>query len=681
MGQLVRVDAERDSADESMIFNSLMSDLLYCRMCFDEQLSDEFGTLAKVYCTAPTTSTANHLAHAASKHGVRFDKDPAGVRVKLEEDWSDLGLQLSEGHSTLAGDNGLSESLELPELDFKRDFVMLACTDLRPMSVVDRPGFRAFCEKHMALELPSRFVLSTSALNNEFEVIRSRIVDVLGSCVGGTLMLDAWSDATLGGRCFIAVRFSVVHNWTFEVVTLAVRSVDNLCPETTAPLVRDVMTHFLSYNGHRCVLFNTSANTAKLRALSTTLGHERINCVADSMNRLLTTDSIWRVSAIVQLLTKCREVVVVVHYDGSDVDGQRDFDVQNQEFDMFEQMAAVHELLRLDDRSPVFPDDDEDDSDSSEQRPIGVPTRWTVILAAVSAVLDHRRPVAEALRRAGRTDLCWNRDDIELLTQLRDFLTPFEQFSLLAAECSPNLSLVPLIRTRIQRQCGSPSAPITCTDETSGERQPMNEVRQLVSTALDVRFPLTDAVRLNVCFDPAVRDVLLQRTECEEILTAAYRRLRESPLAEHFPRTPVACPTSDDQVSDSGGDSGGVSTAAKRLRLSLLMESSSTGLKTDNCAGTAPSDHEAIDEIRRYLTVHDDAPALEFWKRHAESLPILAVMAGVFLAVCPGSVPFDRLFSSTGLVVNNRLASLPPYRVSMMAFIHDNCNSLLLRDD
>ena len=669
MGQLVHA---ADSNGGDQMFLSEMSDLLYCRLCFEEQLSDPGGSLSKVYCTAITTSSGNHLAHAASKHGVRFERDLA-VKVKLED--HDL-FESCTAAADISGLAGSAAALAMPELDFKRDFVMLACLDLRPMSVVDQPGFRTFCEKHTALELPSRFELSTAALSDEFDALRTRIVEVLGSCVGGTLMLDSWSDGTTGplGRRFLAIRMSFVQNWSFEVLTLTVRPVDSLTASTTAPLVRDVIAQFLPQNGRRCVLFNSSADTAEMRALSSALAHERISCVADSMNRLLTVDSLCRVDAVVQLLTKCRALVVAVHFHGFGVDAQRELDVQRQEFDMLEEMAEVHELLRLDDLNPLTTLDVDrrvNHDDTSSERP-NIPTRWTIILASINAVLNNRRAVGEGLRRAGRVDLCPDSDDVELLTQLRDFLTPFQQFAVLAAECSPNLSLIPLIRTRIERQCAGSDDAGCCA-----ARRPMDEVRRLVTTSLDARLPLTDLVRLNICFDPAVRDVMLSSSECEELLTTAYRRLRDTPLTEHFPRSTssVSCPTSDDRLQEDGG-----STAAKRLRLSLLMESSSSaGLKTSDDG--AASEREALDEIRRYLTLHDDAPALEFWKRHADSLPILAVIAGVYLAVCPGSVPFDRLFSTRGLVVNDRLASLPPYRVNMMATVHENCHSSLLQSD
>ena len=75
MGQLVRTTPDH----ETKLVHSPMSDLLYCRLCFDEQLADPYGSLAKVYCTATTTSSGNHLAHAAAKHGVRFEKTPVKV--------------------------------------------------------------------------------------------------------------------------------------------------------------------------------------------------------------------------------------------------------------------------------------------------------------------------------------------------------------------------------------------------------------------------------------------------------------------------------------------------------------------------------------------------------------------------------------------------------------------------
>ena len=144
------------------------------------------------------------------------------------------------------------------------------------------------------------------------------------------LLCCSWSDSTagrLGGR-YVALRFSFVANWSFQVVTLAVKPVAGSLGDA-APLVRDVTAQFLPHHGRRCVLFATSPDTPDMRALTAAVGHERINCVADAMNRLLTADSLGRVPAVVRLLVKCRALVAAVHFDScACVDAQRELDVQ-----------------------------------------------------------------------------------------------------------------------------------------------------------------------------------------------------------------------------------------------------------------------------------------------------------------------------------------------------------------
>jgi len=126
----------------------------------------------------------------------------------------------------------------------------------------------------------------------------------------------------------VALRFSFVANWSFQVVTLAVKPVAGSLGDA-APLVRDVTAQFLPHHGRRCVLFATSPDTPDMRALTAAVGHERINCVADAMNRLLTADSLGRVPAVVRLLVKCRALVAAVHFDScACVDAQRELDVQ-----------------------------------------------------------------------------------------------------------------------------------------------------------------------------------------------------------------------------------------------------------------------------------------------------------------------------------------------------------------
>jgi len=46
-------------------------------------------------------------------------------------------------------------------------------------------------------------------------------------------------------------------------------------------------------------------------------------------------------------------------------------------------------------------------------------------------------------------------------------------------------------------------------------------------------------------------------------------------------------------------------------------------------------------------------------------------MAKIYLAVSPGSVPVESMFSTAGNMLNSR-SSMTPYKVDMVLFIHDN---------
>ena len=47
-------------------------------------------------------------------------------------------------------------------------------------------------------------------------------------------------------------------------------------------------------------------------------------------------------------------------------------------------------------------------------------------------------------------------------------------------------------------------------------------------------------------------------------------------------------------------------------------------------------------------------------------------MACVYLALSPGSVPVEQLFSTAGLILNAKRSQLSPFRMNMICFVHDN---------
>jgi len=96
------------------------------------------------------------------------------------------------------------------------------------------------------------------------------------------------------------------------------------------------------------------------------------------------------------------------------------------------------------------------------------------------------------------------------------------------------------------------------------------------------------------------------------------------------------------------------------------------------------SDVDALSqEVSEYLCISANVMAfsaqnamLKFWKDHAKDLPKLSCLARVYLCIHAGSVPVECLFSTTGIILNNKRSSLSRDKVNMITFIHDNSKYL-----
>jgi len=53
-------------------------------------------------------------------------------------------------------------------------------------------------------------------------------------------------------------------------------------------------------------------------------------------------------------------------------------------------------------------------------------------------------------------------------------------------------------------------------------------------------------------------------------------------------------------------------------------------------------------------------------------IPILSEMTKIYLAVSPGSVLVEFMFSTAGNMLNSTRSSMTPYKVVMVLFIHDD---------
>jgi hypothetical protein len=624
--------------------------MLYCKFCFDEQLANK-GMLIKVYSTGPTTASGNHLAHASSKHDITFQKSQD---AKIT-DWLSK-TNLSSPATT--------------QFEFNRDLVVLMCRDLQPFSMVERKGFAEFCNKNIAsFQMPSATTVSTTALIDVYNVIKCKLLEVLSEINAGTLMMDGWTDK-YKKLPYFAVRLSAIHDWSFKVFTLSIAPVDSHTAESLASFLKTVLREFLPQQ-KKIMLFNTTDAAANMKKLSKLLGHDRINCVAHSLHLLLTTDSLFKVPELCRLVASCKEIIKTLHFKGHLM---AEFQIKEEDASLYEKIALIQEQLIQDKDSAVnientdgFIDADPvpltvpSDAAANCTRAnhvhsslkMDVPTRWNYTLTMIESLLDLQKPAEAILKQIGKSTMWLDSEDIELLEELKLFLTPFREFTLLMSECAPNLSVVPLMVTKIKSIC------MNRVNDAKKilDSEPMIKLKKIVREAVEKRLVTDKLVKLACCFDPAVRNAVLSANETRTILQQTYTDLCKSRY--------------DSSVFDSCNDEElevGESSTAKNLRLSLIQETA------------ANSQHSAANplqqEINHYLALNDESSALEFWKRYEKSFPILSAMARVYLCVSAGSVPVESLFSTAGLILNSRRSSLAPYRMNMVCFVHDNYDLL-----
>ena len=67
---------------------------------------------------------------------------------------------------------------------------------------------------------------------------------------------------------------------------------------------------------------------------------------------------------------------------------------------------------------------------------------------------------------------------------------------------------------------------------------------------------------------------------------------------------------------------------------------------------------------------------LEWWKIHAECLPLLSKLARKYLAIPASSTKSDQVFSAGGRVVTSSRTSLEPGKVEALVVINRNKGQL-----
>ena len=81
------------------------------------------------------------------------------------------------------------------------------------------------------------------------------------------------------------------------------------------------------------------------------------------------------------------------------------------------------------------------------------------------------------------------------------------------------------------------------------------------------------------------------------------------------------------------------------------------------------------EEIERYLrepSLKEEENCLQWWSRNVHNYPALSKVAKRYLCIPATSVPAERVFSTAGMIINEKRSSLLPQNADMLIFLNKN---------
>ena len=115
--------------------------------------------------------------------------------------------------------------------------------------------------------------------------------------------------------------------------------------------------------------------------------------------------------------------------------------------------------------------------------------------------------------------------------------------------------------------------------------------------------------------------------------------------------------------------SSSVSSGAMSIKLQLLQEIQGAYASTNNIQQAVTSEVETYFNL---LPAYGEENPLIFWRKYKNSFPLLSQVARMVLSVSCSSVPVKSMFSSMGLLINTKHASLEEDTANKLSVIHDN---------
>jgi len=493
------------------------------------------------------------------------------------------------------------------QYEMNRDLVVWAALDIEPFMFTEKPGLRYFFEKNYpSLPLPSRATLSRGALYDVYDAVTGKVKDDLAVLQGGAvcIMMDGWTDR-YKRYPYLGLRVGYINSdWEHKVATISLKVLEKHTGENMSAHIREELKAF-GLDLPSMFVFTTHDGAANMVKASSLLRSAHFqHCVGHSLHLLIMTDGVNRIPELVELLKRCKAAVIRLDakcYVVEDKQAKKkDREVMD---DLLDKITRVKEVIQADEDILLgYPDSDDDsavEAENNADSPLrekkhktlkqsGI-TRWNSTLTMIESTLCLWNEMNEALKANGDREYCLLEDDRLILSELQQFLRPFQELTDLVSAEQAHLGLIPLIVREVK----------DASKHVFGESDCMRKLKNAVEQSLPRRIKISEAVKIATLLDPCAKHLLLAgemtSDECKKLLGDHTKAAVERMEAVKYSNRESSERASNEEVSTSShAEVAGATGPPASKKMKLLQKFKAQGHVDDKS-------HQIEAEVNNYV--------------------------------------------------------------------------------
>ena len=510
-----------------------------------------------------------------------------------------------------------------------KSLAIMCATDLRPTSIVNGAGFKAFVKQlNPEYQVPCKETV-TKYLNLAYKETKADVMSQLnGNSVGITT--DLWTSLTQMSYITITGHY-ITPQWQLKSNILATRVMrDHHTAVHISQQLSLIAEEFdIQVSG---IVTDNARNMVNAAEVS---HYERVSCFAHTL-QLAVNDGLKHASVSKALGAGRR---LVGHFSHSSLATESLLQHQVQ----FDKTSKPVKLIQ------------------------DVQTRWNSSFLMMQRLLKLRVPVYAVImddkvtKQSDRSDLDIPDSMWRTMEDITPVLAPLAQATeILANESVPTISSIYVLLPTL----------LAGLSDIEGDSMVVQDVKKKIRTSLSTRMDIDLG---GVPSDKTLTSLPLIAT----FLDPRYKTLKLMPPSKReIVHDTVIKMMSEVEGSSEGTSNPGV-TIKKEASIPKLESILFDCLKgdivdlTEDNSPNSPNSYEH--ELELYIVEQVRIPdPLLWWKEQENKFPYLAKLAKKVLAIPATEVPSERAFSVAGLTVTKLRSSLDPQNVDNILFLHKN---------